>query len=193
MEHDEGRYPKYLVAARHGAMSAVNDTHTGSCERQFSSCHLTARKIFDIDALNFLKFLSSTFNFRINQGWTEVNWSCSSVIFADIAAQNERRENYGQNLNSSLRWLWILLSYVIWLSAVLYKDWIVTNRLLKSLYMSNISNLTFPLIKIRNKSTVDFTRTFSTVIKIKKSTTEFTRIFSTVITHFKTKQQFNLQ
>ncbi|GFG31945.1 hypothetical protein Cfor_08101, partial [Coptotermes formosanus] len=66
-EHDGGRYAQYHMAARHGAMSAVNDTHTGSCEHHFTSCLSNARRILDMDALNFWKFLSSTFNFRISQ------------------------------------------------------------------------------------------------------------------------------
>jgi hypothetical protein len=66
-EDDEGRYPQYLTAARHGAMSALNNTETGSCEQQYRSCSVQARHIFDLDALNFWKFLTSTFNFRISE------------------------------------------------------------------------------------------------------------------------------
>jgi hypothetical protein len=64
---DKGRYSQYVMAAQHGVMSAVNDTQTGSCEHHFPSCHSQAIIIFDMDALNFWKFLSSTFNFRITE------------------------------------------------------------------------------------------------------------------------------
>jgi hypothetical protein len=66
-EVGDGRYSQYVMAAQHGIMSAVNDTQTGSCEHHFPSCRSQVRKIFDMDALNFWKFLSSTFNFRISE------------------------------------------------------------------------------------------------------------------------------
>jgi hypothetical protein len=66
-EDDEGRYPQYLMAAQHGFMSTVNDTEDDICEHRFPSCHSQAREILDMDALNFWKFLTSTFNFRISE------------------------------------------------------------------------------------------------------------------------------
>ncbi|XP_021929875.1 uncharacterized protein LOC110834736 isoform X2 [Zootermopsis nevadensis] len=66
-EDEGGRYSQYVIAAQHGVMSAENDTQTGSCEHHFSSCRSEARKIFDMDAINFWKFLGSAFNFRISE------------------------------------------------------------------------------------------------------------------------------
>jgi len=136
-------------------MSAVNDTHTGSCEQQFSSCHSTARRIFDMDALNFWKFLSSTLNFRISHQWTGVNWRFLSwKLKLSLQRMKEERIEYvyGQNLNSSIRWLWILLFYGMWLSVVLYKELIVTYRFLKKfVHKKNLLFNFFTVLKIKKK------------------------------------------
>jgi len=67
-----------------------------------------------------------------DQKWTEVvsQWNLKLLLHK---MKEERTENvYGQNLKSLLQWLWIFLSYGLWLSIVLYKDLIVTYRIFKT-------------------------------------------------------------
>jgi hypothetical protein len=74
--------------------------------------------------------------------WFQLSTSRSGKWIEDVYPWNfklslqrmkeERNEDvYRQNLNSSLRWLWILLYCGMWLSVVWYKDLIVTYRFLK--------------------------------------------------------------
>jgi hypothetical protein len=53
------------MAAQTGLLSAANSNQEGVCEHHFPSCHSGATKILDMDALDFWKFLTSMFNFRI--------------------------------------------------------------------------------------------------------------------------------
>jgi hypothetical protein len=55
------------MAAQTGLESTANSTQEGACEHHFPSCHSQAKKILDMDALDFWKFLTSTFNFRIRE------------------------------------------------------------------------------------------------------------------------------
>jgi hypothetical protein len=77
---------------------------------------------------NFWVQFSSSGSVIDDRKWTEYVYRWKLKLSLQRMKEERTGDAYRQNLNSSLRWLWMLLSYGKWVTVVLYKDLIVTYR-----------------------------------------------------------------
>nr|CAD7434374.1 unnamed protein product [Timema monikensis] len=58
------RYCRYRMASLFGSS---HNTSSGGCNDNYQTCQLEATKLFNMEAINFWKFLASIFNFKFSE------------------------------------------------------------------------------------------------------------------------------